>query len=69
MLSLMLLLYVALSIKFENFLIWQVISRMQFLAASFRGINDFASDRMKSHNVHSEIVFSFSPNNNVRILL
>ncbi|KAH0377768.1 CGI-121-domain-containing protein, partial [Aureobasidium melanogenum] len=42
-----------------------VISRMQFLAASFRGINDFASNRMKSHNVHSEIVFSFSPNNNI----
>ncbi|KAI4836038.1 CGI-121-domain-containing protein [Aureobasidium sp. EXF-8845] len=42
-----------------------VISRMQFLAASFRGINDHASDRMKSHNVHSEIVFSFSPNNNI----
>ncbi|KAH0294520.1 CGI-121-domain-containing protein [Aureobasidium namibiae CBS 147.97] len=42
-----------------------VVSRMQFLAASFRGINDFASDRMKSHNVHSEIVFSFSPNNNI----
>jgi EKC/KEOPS complex subunit CGI121/TPRKB len=40
---------------------------MQFLAASFRGINDFASNRMKSHNVHSEIVFSFSPNNNVSI--
>ncbi|KAG9964797.1 CGI-121-domain-containing protein, partial [Aureobasidium melanogenum] len=36
-----------------------------FLAASFRGINDFASNRMKSHNVHSEIVFSFSPNNNI----
>ncbi|KAI4760987.1 CGI-121-domain-containing protein [Aureobasidium sp. EXF-3400] len=42
-----------------------VITRMQFLAASFRGINDFASNRMKSHNVHSEIVFSFSPNNNI----
>ncbi|THX45528.1 CGI-121-domain-containing protein [Aureobasidium pullulans] len=42
-----------------------VLSRMQFLAASFRGINDFASNRMKSHNVHSEIVFSFSPNNNI----
>lgn len=39
---------------------------MQILAACFRGINDMASNRMKSHNVHSEIVFSFSPNNNVR---
>ncbi|KEQ96474.1 hypothetical protein AUEXF2481DRAFT_3965 [Aureobasidium subglaciale EXF-2481] len=42
-----------------------VLSRRHFLAASFRGINDFSSKRMKSHNVHSEIVFSFSPNNNI----
>lgn len=40
-------------------------SRTQVLAACFRAINDMASGRMKSRNVHSEIVFSLSPNNNV----
>lgn len=35
------------------------------LAAVYRAIHDFQTDRMKSRNVHSEVVFSLSPNNNV----
>lgn len=46
----------------------QVLSRMHLFAACFRGINDMASNRLKSRNVHSEIVFSFAPNNNVSII-
>lgn len=41
---------------------------MHLFAACFKGINDMASNRLKSRNVHSEIVFSFAPNNNVSIL-
>lgn len=44
-----------------------VLSRNHVLAACFRAINDMASDRLKSRNVHSEIVFSLSPNNNVSL--
>jgi len=43
-----------------------LLSRNQVLAACFRAINDKLQDRLKSRNVHSEIVFSLSPNNNVR---
>ena len=35
------------------------------MAACFRAISDSLNDRLKSRNVHSEIVFSLSPNNNV----
>lgn len=42
-----------------------LFSRSQVLAACFRAINDQLQRRMKSKNVHSEIVFSLSPNNNV----
>jgi EKC/KEOPS complex subunit CGI121/TPRKB len=28
-------------------------------------MNDYMNDRLKSHNVHSEIVFSFNPTNNI----
>lgn len=42
-----------------------LISRNHVLAACFRAINDQLNGRMKSRNVHSEIVFSLSPNNNV----
>ena len=40
-------------------------SRGQVLAACFRAINDWKNDRLRSRNVHSEVVFSLSPNNNV----
>lgn len=42
-----------------------LISRNHALAACFRTINDQLNNRLKSRNVHSEIVFSLSPNNNV----
>ncbi|KAK5165866.1 uncharacterized protein LTR77_008789 [Saxophila tyrrhenica] len=42
-----------------------LISRNHVLAACFRAINDMLNDRLKSRNVHSEIVFSLSPNNNI----
>ena len=44
-----------------------LLSTTQVLAAVFRAINDMMHDRMKSRNVHSEIVFSLSVNNNVSI--
>ncbi|KAK5709799.1 hypothetical protein LTR17_019469 [Elasticomyces elasticus] len=42
-----------------------LLSREHVLAACFRAINDMLQGRMKSKNVHSEIVFSLSPNNNI----
>lgn len=42
-----------------------LISRNQILAACFRAITDSLNNRLKSRNVHSEIVFDLSPNNNV----
>ncbi|RMZ89008.1 hypothetical protein DV736_g3767, partial [Chaetothyriales sp. CBS 134916] len=42
-----------------------VISRKQVLAATFRALNDYLDDRLKSRNIHSEIVFALSPNNNI----
>ncbi|KAK3055594.1 hypothetical protein LTR09_003514 [Extremus antarcticus] len=42
-----------------------LLSRKHVLAACFRAINDMLNDRLKSRNVHSEIVFSLSPNNNI----
>ena len=44
-----------------------LISRNHVLAACFRAINDQLSNRLKSRNVHSEIVFSLSVNNNVSL--
>ena len=44
-----------------------LLSRNHVLAACFRSINDMLNDRLKSRNVHSEIVFSLSPNNNVSV--
>lgn len=44
-----------------------LLSRSHVLAACFRAIYDWLNDRLKSRNVHSEIVFSLSPNNNVSI--
>jgi EKC/KEOPS complex subunit CGI121/TPRKB len=38
---------------------------MHVLAAVFRAANDYLNNRLKSRNVHSEIVFALSPNNNV----
>jgi EKC/KEOPS complex subunit CGI121/TPRKB len=44
-----------------------LLSRNHFLAACFRAVNDAIACRLKSRNVHSEIVFALSPNNNVRV--
>ena len=43
----------------------QIISTTQALAAIYRAVNDLLENRLRSRNVHSEIVFSLSPNNNV----
>ena len=42
-----------------------LLSRNHVLAACFRAIVDQLNGRLKSRNVHSEIVFALSPNNNV----
>ncbi|KAJ5888196.1 hypothetical protein N7495_008237 [Penicillium taxi] len=42
-----------------------VFSREHALTAIFRAVNDYLNDRLKSHNVHSEIVFSFNPTNHI----
>lgn len=46
-----------------------LLSRSQVLAACFKAINDSLRSRFKSRNVHSEIVFALSPNNNVSLEL
>ncbi|KAL1630072.1 hypothetical protein SLS54_000932 [Diplodia seriata] len=43
-----------------------LLSTTHVLAAVFRALNDQLNGRLRSRNVHSEIVFSLSPNNNVR---
>lgn len=42
-----------------------LLSRSHVLSACFRAINDLIADRLKTKNVHSEIVFAMNPNNNV----
>lgn len=42
-----------------------IVSKIHALAAVYRAVNDLLSNRLRSRNVHSEIVFSLSPNNNV----
>ncbi|PPJ50043.1 hypothetical protein CBER1_06802 [Cercospora berteroae] len=42
-----------------------LLSRTHVLSACWRAINDQLEGRMKSHNVHSEVVFAMSPNNNI----
>lgn len=43
----------------------KIISSTHVLAAVFRASNDWLNGRLKSKNVHSEIVFCLSMNNNV----
>ncbi|GAB1206605.1 hypothetical protein APSETT445_005295 [Aspergillus pseudonomiae] len=43
----------------------QVLSKAHVSSAIFRAVNDYLNERLKSRNVHSEIVFSFSPTNNI----
>ncbi|MCJ1442932.1 MAG: hypothetical protein MMC23_003429 [Stictis urceolatum] len=42
-----------------------ILSEAHVLAAVFRAVNDMANGRMKSRNVHSEIVFAMNSNNNI----
>ncbi|ESZ89935.1 hypothetical protein SBOR_9681 [Sclerotinia borealis F-4128] len=42
-----------------------ILSRLHVLAAAYRAINDALENRLKSRNIHSEIVFSLSMNNNI----
>ncbi|PYH90507.1 CGI-121-domain-containing protein [Aspergillus ellipticus CBS 707.79] len=42
-----------------------VLSRTHALSAVFRAANDFMNGRLKSRNVHSEIVFSLNPTTNI----
>lgn len=44
-----------------------LLSRSHVLSACFRAINDLIAKRLKTKNVHSEIVFAMNPNNNVSI--
>lgn len=46
----------------------QITSRLHALAATYRAVNDLLENRLRTRNVHSEIVFSLSPSNNVSIL-
>ncbi|KAF2236472.1 CGI-121-domain-containing protein [Viridothelium virens] len=42
-----------------------ILSTTHLLAACFRAINNLNANRLKTRNVHSEIVFALSPNNNI----
>ncbi|KAF2458289.1 kinase binding protein CGI-121-domain-containing protein [Lineolata rhizophorae] len=42
-----------------------ILSVNHLLAAVFRAVNDMLYGRLKSRNVHSEIVYCLSPNNNI----
>ncbi|OJJ53262.1 hypothetical protein ASPSYDRAFT_1164973 [Aspergillus sydowii CBS 593.65] len=42
-----------------------VLSRAHALSSVFRAVNDYLNGRLKSRNIHSEIVFSLSPTNNI----
>lgn len=46
-----------------------LLSRKHVLAACWKAINDSLQSRMKTRNVHSEIVFALSTNNNVSTAL
>ncbi|QSS61845.1 CGI121 family protein [Histoplasma capsulatum] len=42
-----------------------ILSTTHLLAAVFRALNDHQNNRLKSKNVHSEIVYSLGANNNI----
>ncbi len=42
-----------------------ILSQTHILAVAFRAMNDYLHERLKSRNIHSEIVFALSPNNNI----
>ncbi|KAL8934709.1 MAG: hypothetical protein Q9211_005088 [Gyalolechia sp. 1 TL-2023] len=53
------------SVLVRNLMAVKIISSTHLLAAVFRAAHDWTSGRLKSKNVHSEIVFCFSMNNNI----
>ncbi|EEH18737.2 hypothetical protein PABG_01056 [Paracoccidioides brasiliensis Pb03] len=42
-----------------------ILSTTHILTAVFRALNDYQNNRLKSKNVHSEVVYSLSSNNNI----
>lgn len=42
-----------------------ILSTRHALSATFRAMNDYMCERLKSRNIHSEIVFCLSPTNNI----
>ncbi|KAI8060249.1 kinase binding protein CGI-121-domain-containing protein [Gongronella butleri] len=42
-----------------------VFNTFHALLACTRAVHDWQTDQLKTHNVHSEIVFDFSPNTNI----
>ena len=47
----------------------QILSKVHALAAAYRAVNDLLESRLKSCNVHSQVVCSLSPKNNVGVML
>ena len=47
----------------------KIISTVHALAAVYRALQDYLQGRQRSKNVHSEIVYSLNPNNNVSIII
>jgi EKC/KEOPS complex subunit CGI121/TPRKB len=43
----------------------QILSKEHLLAAAFRALNDQSNGRMKTRNVHSEVLLALNINNNV----
>lgn len=44
-----------------------LLSRKHIFAACWKAINDSLQERLRTRNVHSEIVFALSTNNNVNL--
>ncbi|CZT03006.1 related to protein cgi-121 [Rhynchosporium agropyri] len=42
-----------------------ILSKTHVLAAAYRAVNDLLENKLRSRNIHSEIVFSLSPNQNI----
>jgi len=42
-----------------------ILTKIHALAAAYRAANDLWENRLRTRNVHSEVVFCLSPNNNI----
>ena len=47
----------------------KILSTVHALAAAYRALQDHLQGRQRSKNVHSEIVYSLNPNNNVSTVI